>query len=386
MLGAAAPAAALCGCAALLAAAPCVPVLCMLTWKGFSDSFLGGIANAPLTSSKGFLAVLLSISFAGAEYSAFLGLCVIPRLLDGASGDLSPVTGFVSFFQQAPESLFQLWEVLPQGPVTVAFWVVYNFVWLMWFISYVRAVDTRSDALFTIDRQPGEVICDRCSRLKHRHTEHCSYCWRCCDRFDHHSFLVNNCVAERNAKFYTLTLAYGFARSAVCLLPCLMTVGAAAAVTLESGGGSLSLLSARGVACCAWLLHTLWSMGVFAFLWGVWWTAISWGFNTCTQTGRERGEGMSIEVLAPAVEMLEWPSVVQLGSLKIPSPLGFPAWLAKVCSREEWRRQLELPDLPPAVRKKNWRRMMGNSRWWWPSSSHKFPEYNNNAFVFKKAW
>ncbi|KAJ9450162.1 putative palmitoyltransferase ZDHHC3-like [Diplonema papillatum] len=238
--------------------------------------------------------------------------------------------------------------------------VVYNLFVFLFCLSYVRTIDTRSDALFTIDKQKGEVICDRCSRLVLRHTQHCAYCGRCIDRFDHHSFWVNNCVGERNAKFYTLSLVYNHIR---CLVALRFLVPASFA--------PFSWTSTPFVFAGMLLVFT--SLLSVGFLLVIWATAITFGFNPITWTGVREVEGTSsLELLDPAIAFMTTTSVF--------SP--------RLYSPSLWATKLELPEVAPARRWKNWSLVMGGRSkkwWWWPSSPYAFPDHGNQAFIFKKA-
>ena len=53
----------------------------------------------------------------------------------------------------------------------------------------------------------GAVCPDCCSRRPLR-THHCPLCYRCVIRFDHHSYLLNNCIGYDNQVYYFFFLLF----------------------------------------------------------------------------------------------------------------------------------------------------------------------------------
>lgn len=51
-------------------------------------------------------------------------------------------------------------------------------------------------------RQLAGAICKECSSRRPLRTFHCSACYRCVFRFDHHSFLLNTCIGYDNQVYY----------------------------------------------------------------------------------------------------------------------------------------------------------------------------------------
>lgn len=51
-------------------------------------------------------------------------------------------------------------------------------------------------------RQPAGVICKECCSRRPLRTFHCSACYRCIFRYDHHSYLLNTCIGYDNQVYY----------------------------------------------------------------------------------------------------------------------------------------------------------------------------------------
>ncbi|KMZ82098.1 hypothetical protein PVIIG_04986 [Plasmodium vivax India VII] len=44
--------------------------------------------------------------------------------------------------------------------------------------------------------------CSTCQMLKPARSKHCKYCLSCISRYDHHCFLLNNCIGGYNSSYY----------------------------------------------------------------------------------------------------------------------------------------------------------------------------------------
>ncbi|KAF6205969.1 hypothetical protein GE061_017193 [Apolygus lucorum] len=62
------------------------------------------------------------------------------------------------------------------------------------------------------------TVCTRCETYRPPRAHHCRICKRCIKRMDHHCPWINNCVGERNQKFFIQFLVFVGILSAYALL------------------------------------------------------------------------------------------------------------------------------------------------------------------------
>lgn len=62
-----------------------------------------------------------------------------------------------------------------------------------------------------------DYVCIPCETLRPEDADHCNFCNRCVQKFDHHCVFVNNCLGYRNHKWFLLFL-FSFTTYMVCML------------------------------------------------------------------------------------------------------------------------------------------------------------------------
>lgn len=88
-------------------------------------------------------------------------------------------------------------------------------------LSKQRVDFTEFHSKTQIEREKDEwTVCSRCETYRPPRAHHCRICKRCIRRMDHHCPWINNCVGERNQKYFLQFLVYVGALSiySVCLV------------------------------------------------------------------------------------------------------------------------------------------------------------------------
>lgn len=71
-------------------------------------------------------------------------------------------------------------------------------------------VELTQESVRDAKTRPDQIIykCQKCRSIKPERAHHCSVCGRCVMKMDHHCPWVNNCVGEKNQKFFVLFCFY----------------------------------------------------------------------------------------------------------------------------------------------------------------------------------
>ncbi|CAK6977930.1 palmitoyltransferase ZDHHC7-like [Scomber scombrus] len=138
---------------------------------------------------------------------------------DGCGMVCAFITWFLVFFADFVVTFVMLlpsrsfWYAVVNG-------VVFNSLAVLALASHLRTMLTDPGAvpkgnatkkyLESLQLKPGEVIykCPKCCSIKPERAHHCSICKRCIRKMDHHCPWVNNCVGEKNQRFFVLFTMY----------------------------------------------------------------------------------------------------------------------------------------------------------------------------------
>lgn len=157
------------------------------------------------------------------------------------------ITLSVFLYEGAAYNFIFLGRILPalgDDALCLPFRVVFNVVWGLALLSYLRAAfadpgvvpkrwhdftHTVGEGLHVVpsrfDWQPGKAtFCRKCQVPRPERSHHCNICKLCVLRMDHHCPWINNCVGYHNHKYFLLLVIYGTAASALGLATSLPTL------------------------------------------------------------------------------------------------------------------------------------------------------------------
>jgi len=98
-------------------------------------------------------------------------------------------------------------------------------VWLICSRADAGVVNKSTESLYLKsfpydDLLYGEKRCETCKIIRPARSKHCRICNRCVSRFDHHCPWVNNCVGERNVRWF---LSFLFTTAVLCTYATVMS-------------------------------------------------------------------------------------------------------------------------------------------------------------------
>lgn len=105
--------------------------------------------------------------------------------------------------------------------------------------AYVAGVDPSSKVDESLESQGCNKgpWCYSCSLHRKFRTEHCSFCNRCVDNFDHHCIWLNNCVGGANYKAFVITLTMVWVMTSIIVGTCLFLVVGIANGSIDDDNG-----------------------------------------------------------------------------------------------------------------------------------------------------
>merc|ERR1712000_131393 len=119
------------------------------------------------------------------------------------------------------ETIFNDRNAIISSPIVATFnAIIFLVLSIFAFISHCRAMfsdpgstelnNASPDSIARMNLPSGYVLykCTKCIAIKPERAHHCSICRRCINKMDHHCPWINNCVGEKNQKFFVLFTFY----------------------------------------------------------------------------------------------------------------------------------------------------------------------------------
>ena len=151
---------------------------------------------------EGIVCLIISYAVYGFSYYSMIGHVVRPNWTGGAWGYINVTilhTALLLSLYSYLRATFSNPGMVPLSKVKIDF---------SDFPSRSRGYPSQSSGEESHESQENWVMCKSCENYKPPQAVHCRKCKRCIKRRDHHCVWINNCIGERNKKFFVLFCLY----------------------------------------------------------------------------------------------------------------------------------------------------------------------------------